>query len=66
MNDPGSPELQKLNDTNNTGLELPKCHPGAREAILRDITKWIEPDIPFEFTGSMDLPLEWQAWGNPS
>jgi hypothetical protein len=29
-------------DANNTGFELPKCHPGTRVAIQRDLAKWVE------------------------
>src|SRR5260221_8155264 len=29
-------------DANNTGFELPKCHPGTREAIQRDLAKWVQ------------------------
>lgn len=33
---------EAIHNANNTGFELPKCHPGTREAIQRDLAQWVE------------------------
>ena len=30
-----------FHDANNTGFDLPKCYPGTREAIQKDLSKWV-------------------------
>jgi len=32
---------QALHDANNTGFDLPKCYPGTREAIQKDLSEWV-------------------------